>query len=854
MIPNTGTSFQALSTGVNTVYSYLNKIFQASDLAITAYDASSNPFPFIWMSGSTFACVSLGLTATVTGLGSDSGCSITLSAPLTAGWTLDTRSNVPDTQNTSIKNQGQFLPDLHETAFDRATRQTQDLKRLTYIYGLHGPDSEVTPWPALPVASLRQNCVVAFDGAGLPTVVPESALGGGGGTGTGGGVFTVASAPSIFVPADSAGNVTSFALANGNVNVYSGATNITANCSFLIAAQVNCTGTVNTAPNNPVVGGPLGYYAISAMTSDAATLTVRASFNGTNYDTVISFAKVRAGASGSPGAPGAAGPPGATGAPGSGTTALSIYLTNESMSVFAYADGEVPSFAGVAGQAVVLSGTVDVSEAATWTAVSANCTGSVNSADNVPVNGQPIGYYQITAMAGSTGTLTISAVYSGSTLTKVFTVTKILTGYEIVATLPTTFLFQGRMVFLTTDNKLYRYTGTAWTPAVAATDVTGQLTASQIASIATAQLTGQIASTQISNGAISTPLLAAGAVTSANIAAGTIVAGNIATGSITAALIAAGTITAAKIASGTITTNLIQTGAITAALISVTSLSSMSANIGTVNAGVIQNAGGTTVLNLNTGTMLFNNGVYMHVVGSGFGSANQFIDWYGPFFASFASCTEANALMYLKTNGTAFFFGQTKAAVCRSYNVGVGLTETAPANIVQVVAEVWGAPGGGGSQSGSSSKCGGSGASGGYARTTHACSGGQTFTFTVGIGGAFTPAAAGDNGTASSISSSLFATMTANGGAGGGVGTNGTQGAAGTPAGTASGGVDVNTTGKVGLIGSGTIGAAIVQGGDSIVGNNYGGIKGGYGGNGGSFGVSEATAGSGNGLVVFTYI
>lgn len=92
-------------------------------------------------------------------------------------------------------------------------------------------------------------------------------------------------------------------------------------------------------------------------------------------------------------------------------------------------------------------------------------------------------------------------------------------GIEIVSTLPTTDLFDGRMVYLTTDGKLYRYvTGTGWTRATAAGDLTGQITNSQIADMAAAKLTGSITTTQISDNAISTPKLAAGAVVASKIA------------------------------------------------------------------------------------------------------------------------------------------------------------------------------------------------------------------------------------------------------------------------------------------------------------------------------------------------
>lgn len=93
---------------------------------------------------------------------------------------------------------------------------------------------------------------------------------------------------------------------------------------------------------------------------------------------------------------------------------------------------------------------------------------------------------------------------------------------EIVAVLPASGT-QGRVVFLTTDNQLYRDTGSAWTKAVATGDLTGTISAAQIA---------------------------AGAVTSNTLAVNSVIAGKVAA------------------------------GAISASEISVTSLSSVSATIG----------------------------------------------------------------------------------------------------------------------------------------------------------------------------------------------------------------------------------------------------------------------------------
>jgi hypothetical protein len=113
---------------------------------------------------------------------------------------------------------------------------------------------------------------------------------------------------------------------------------------------------------------------------------------------------------------------------------------------------------------------------------------------------------------------------------------------EIVTSLPSPGT-QGRTVFLTTDNKLYRDTGSAWTAVVPAADVGAGLTGSQIA-------------------------------------AGTITATNIATGTITANEIAANTITGGKIAAATITSD----------KLTVSQLSAIAADLGTITAGTITGA------------------------------------------------------------------------------------------------------------------------------------------------------------------------------------------------------------------------------------------------------------------------
>lgn len=166
---------------------------------------------------------------------------------------------------------------------------------------------------------------------------------------------------------------------------------------------------------------------------------------------------------------------------------------------------------------------------------------------------------------------------------------KFLPGLEpitIVSALPATSGYAGsKLVFLTTDGKLYRFVSGAWVRTVPTTDltgtvtdaqiagmaaskvtgqltnaqladiaaakvtgqltdaqiaglaaakVTGQLSDAQLAGIAAAKITGQIVGTQITDGSVSTPKLAAGAVTAGKIAAGTITANEIAASTIVA--------------------------------------------------------------------------------------------------------------------------------------------------------------------------------------------------------------------------------------------------------------------------------------------------------------------------------
>jgi len=140
-----------------------------------------------------------------------------------------------------------------------------------------------------------------------------------------------------------------------------------------------------------------------------------------------------------------------------------------------------------------------------------------------------------------------------------------ITPVEIVATLPSSGNFEGRMAYLTTDNKLYRYEGATWTAAVAGSDLTGSVDGSLLTanSIAAGVIqAGAISATELAANAVSTAKLAAGAVTTDKITANAVIADKIAANAVTSDKIIANAISSGKIQAGAIGADQIAAGVI----------------------------------------------------------------------------------------------------------------------------------------------------------------------------------------------------------------------------------------------------------------------------------------------------
>lgn len=156
---------------------------------------------------------------------------------------------------------------------------------------------------------------------------------------------------------------------------------------------------------------------------------------------------------------------------------------------------------------------------------------------------------------------------------------------EIVSSLPTTGNSEGRMVYLTTDDKVYRFTGTSFTASMPFGDLTGTIGANQIsANTITAGMiqVGAIGADQIAAQAISASKIAAGAITAEKIATSAIDADKIATNAITSDKISANSITSGKIAAAAIGTTQLSASAVTSDKISSGAITS-----GTIAAGAV---------------------------------------------------------------------------------------------------------------------------------------------------------------------------------------------------------------------------------------------------------------------------
>lgn len=169
---NTYTGTSALS-----VYDYSFFIFVESDLVVKV------------MNPSTFAITTLSLTTdyTVIGEGTTGTRTITLvnnsqawltAGNLTTGWTLLIRRIRPLTQTTDLRNQGPYLPEDVEDAFDHNVMLAQQLQdQMDRSLKLKDIETGTPALTEIPTLAERINKVMGWDSSGNPTAVSNVPVG-----------------------------------------------------------------------------------------------------------------------------------------------------------------------------------------------------------------------------------------------------------------------------------------------------------------------------------------------------------------------------------------------------------------------------------------------------------------------------------------------------------------------------------------------------------------------------------------------------------------------------------------------------------------------------------------------------
>jgi len=278
---------------------------------------------------------------------------------------------------------------------------------------------------------------------------------------------------------------------------------------------------------------------------------------------------------------------------------------------------------------------------------------------------------------------------------------------EVLAALPTTGNFQGRTVFLTTDNKIYRHTGSptgsaGFTSVVPTTDLTGQVVGAQIAdaAISTAKFAAGLTPVEVvaalpttGNFTGRTVMLttdgklyrySAGAFTKAvdgaDITANTITAGQIAAAAITASELAAGAVTTAKLATGAVTANEIAANTITAAKIAANTITTAQIAANTIVAGNIAvgaigadeiAAGAITAehMLLQPGNMISNSKFVS-------GDLSDWRKWTNPTFQSVVPRATAGVPTGAPTLNVAKFSATAAAQVISTFSGAVAYTDS----------------------------------------------------------------------------------------------------------------------------------------------------------------------------------
>lgn len=159
MAPYTG-------NGSTTTYAYAFPIVESSDLIVTRYDTSTIPVPGVLVLNTDY---------TVTGVGTAGG-NVVLTTALPLNYKLLIQRVVPVVQDTDIRNQGPYFPEIIESSFDYLTLICQQiLEQVNRTFVTPELDLQTAPLQ-LPNIATRANQFFAFDGSGNPVAAASVSM------------------------------------------------------------------------------------------------------------------------------------------------------------------------------------------------------------------------------------------------------------------------------------------------------------------------------------------------------------------------------------------------------------------------------------------------------------------------------------------------------------------------------------------------------------------------------------------------------------------------------------------------------------------------------------------------------
>ncbi len=407
------------------------------------------------------------------------------------------------TPTLTLDAEGRFLPPVEEvTAQAMATPYWRHTTNAEISWVVHDPASVATGynyrgrWKA--ARTYRADDMVDLENGSAWAFIADSAQAGVE-PGTDAAVWEMLAGPTTYSdgtpidalqPAEPGADVTSYFVGPGAVPIecngdrvalpgqipaviayklFKGNADITASASWSVTV-LNGTATAS-------IGAATGILTISALGSDVAALRISTLVGATtrhldvqvsrSFDTFLS-----------------------------GQASLAkptAYLTVPAVTLYAYVNGNITSYASATGQFRVMLGGTDVSSGFTFaiTGNPANLSASVSGNTYAVTGGLTTDSATLAMRATGTGT------YAGTVFDLVFTVSRVLAGYQIVTALPTANNFEGREVYLSTDGKRYTYTGGVWVASLTSASV---LADNQIASMSATKLLGTITPSQFSSG------------------------------------------------------------------------------------------------------------------------------------------------------------------------------------------------------------------------------------------------------------------------------------------------------------------------------------------------------------------